>query len=461
MSPIRWIAITLIFLALAAPALAQNEPPAGGQPVTAQAADSTTLNGMFWAEPGASPVPGVLLAGAIEWWQPLIQPLRDAGYAVLVGDFHDRSSGPDADILEADAQTWLNWLAEQPGVHPYGVAVVGAEWYGTVTLLACVDDPRCATAVVLGLGEADPFDELLASGLTRYEHNLPEVLVLINDSQAQRRAVASLVAGTYQEMTIRLYPDTAINPLFSSHRDQAIADVVGWLNQYTAESAVTLDGETAVHLALSMEPSIEMQPGESHQFVLSSFDCCYVLTPVHDIVQWSVTPSDGAAIDRQTGVLTIGADTSPGSVFTVTASVENGKYTPSVEVHVFTPESNPLVGNWHEVGQITCDNQQEVSVDSNRIGELVFNADGTFSVTWMPFEVYKDYWGTYTFDLAAHTLSLSVQSGNYEPGDVHGSGRFSIDAQGRLHLEEMWLGTPQQNPNAPLACGHIFAAAGQ
>ena len=124
-------------------------------------------------------------------------------------------------------------------------------------------------------------------------------------------------------------------------------------------------------------------------------------------------------------------------------------------MHVFTPEANPLVGLWREAAQIDCATGNEF-VPTTQIGELVFGADGTFGVTWFPFEVYKDYWGTYRFDLAAGTLELVVEGGNYVPRDVDGSGRFRFDATGRLILTDLWLGTPHDGTGAP-SCGHVFA----
>ena len=60
------------------------------------------------------------------------------------------------------------------------------------------------------------------------------------------------------------------------------------------------------------------------------------------------------------------------------------------------------------------------------IGELEFRADGTFSVTWVPFETYRDYWGRYTLDLRTGRLNLQVETGNYVPPDVDGDGTFCV-----------------------------------
>jgi hypothetical protein len=76
-------------------------------------------------------------------------------------------------------------------------------------------------------------------------------------------------------------------------------------------------------------------------------------------------------------------------------------------------------------------------------------------VTWVPFESYKDYWGTYTFDLAQGTLELTITGGNTIPEDVDGEGRFARDATGALILTDLWLGTPSLERDPP-NCGHRF-----
>ncbi len=89
------------------------------------------------------------------------------------------------------------------------------------------------------------------------------------------------------------------------------------------------------------------------------------------------------------------------------------------------------------------------------IGELIFEADGTFSVTWTPFEVYRDYWGDYSFDLASGRIDLAIRGGNYIPIDARlQGGRFSIE-NSRLRLDGIWLGSPLDGPLTG-RCGHVF-----
>jgi len=198
---------------------------------------------------------------------------------------------------------------------------------------------------------------------------------------------------------------------------------------------------------------ISMQPGETTTFYVGVVECCYVFRPVVACTTWSVNPPEGASIDRYTGVFVVDPTTPSGSVFTVSANVENGRRVVSTEVHVFTPQANPFVGFWGEEAQFACGTEEEV-VPEKRIMELHFRANGTFSVTWTPFEVYKDYWGTYTYDLEKGSLELVATDGNYIPDDMDGSGSFSFE-QGRLILRDIWLGRPRDGRGLA-NCGHRF-----
>ncbi len=104
--------------------------------------------------------------------------------------------------------------------------------------------------------------------------------------------------------------------------------------------------------------------------------------------------------------------------------------------------------------EVRCDTGDTVPAAAP-IRELLFHADGRFSVTWIPFEVYRDYWGTYTQDPRAGRLSLVVEGGNYVPPDMDGDGTFAVVAPRRLVLKDMWLGSEKRR-TVPSACAAVF-----
>ncbi|XAM01319.1 hypothetical protein OT109_07980 [Phycisphaeraceae bacterium D3-23] len=96
---------------------------------------------------------------------------------------------------------------------------------------------------------------------------------------------------------------------------------------------------------------------------------------------------------------------------------------------------SPEHGYWHHV-------RNADAPEDAYIGELHLHKDG-FSVTWHPFETYKDYWGTYTFNDATAEVVFSIDNGNHVPSDFQGSGRLILDSPDRLRLVGVWLGSPR------------------
>lgn len=115
---------------------------------------------------------------------------------------------------------------------------------------------------------------------------------------------------------------------------------------------------------------------------------------------------------------------------------------------------DPIVAQWTEEVQFACKTNAE-SVPKELLGELIFKPDGTFTVTWHPFETYVDYRGTYKLEASKPNLELSAVSVNYLPKDADFAGGFSFDNQSRLILSDMWLGSGPSKLDIP-ACGHRF-----
>ncbi len=177
--------------------------------------------------------------------------------------------------------------------------------------------------------------------------------------------------------------------------------------------------------------------------------------PIEACVDWSVAPAEGASIDAD-GLVSVDASATAGTIYTVTADVEDGRRILTIDLPAYVPVEAPLVGFWSEVGQIPCMGPPDPVTPESIIYELQFVDTGDFRVTWMPFELYVDYWGTWTWDEGTGALSMTVAGGNYEPVDLDLDGTASVDeASGQLTLTDMWLGTPQGGV-APAQCGHVF-----
>lgn len=126
-------------------------------------------------------------------------------------------------------------------------------------------------------------------------------------------------------------------------------------------------------------------------------------------VRWS---AEGGATITDDGELTITRDAAPGSIVVVRAHVDT--LVAAQQILVVSPAPNPLAGQWTQDGPALCADGERPSGDIVR--ELQFRRGGTFSVTRVPFESYRDYWGTYTYEVSTGRLELVVENGNSLPG---------------------------------------------
>jgi hypothetical protein len=169
-------------------------------------------------------------------------------------------------------------------------------------------------------------------------------------------------------------------------------------------------------------------------------------------VEWSVEPSSAAGVDRSTGTITVAPDAKHNTSFLVHAKIP-GMSEISATFSVFDRKQNPLVGRWHQEGFPVCAGEKPPVTEP--IEEFDITADGTFTVTWHPFETYVDYWGAYEHNATNGAIRMKVDGGNFVPADFNGKGRFSVDAQGELTLSQVWLGS-RNAPRKPRSCVYHF-----
>lgn len=223
-----------------------------------------------------------------------------------------------------------------------------------------------------------------------------------------------------------------------------------------AQAKSPLDDETLNRLFLTYLKSYQIEPGKSHTFTLfgPAKDPGGPWELIDANVVWSVEPQNGAHIDSVTGEFTVSQSTPPGSVFEVKANVENGRRILAIKVYIYTSESHPLVRGWTERAQIMCGSGERLP-STTPIQELVIWADGTFSVTWHPLETYRDYWGTYSYDMRKGKIKFTAEAGDNIPPDLDGEGYFTLTKKGELILKGIWLGSRKEEIK-PNICGMVF-----
>ncbi|QYJ01065.1 hypothetical protein KUV46_01420 [Thalassovita mediterranea] len=163
----------------------------------------------------------------------------------------------------------------------------------------------------------------------------------------------------------------------------------------------------------------------------------YNSVPAGCIGDLNVIPAEAGRFSRDetgTAFLTISPDVEAGARVRVEGTYR-GRHLIGGPIEVFSAEQNPFVGVWRQEAG-TCPPYSAVQ-------ELVFSGGGEMSVTWTPFEVYKDYWAAFDYDPATGAFSFEVEGGNQIPEDMVTEGRAMIEGD-RLIFEDIFLGTPSQ-----------------
>lgn len=205
-------------------------------------------------------------------------------------------------------------------------------------------------------------------------------------------------------------------------------------------------------LRLSGVSTVQAVPGEDRQFQLLStvFGRAGMYREVAAPTKWAVTRSEGIAIDDK-GKLKVSKGVKHGTKFKVTASVvikeewEKEGYEQTIEQDaiVYDPKENPLVGDWTQNSETDCEGHKSEVNGNNGLRSLEFRADGSYSAAVAPFEVYRDYWGTYAYDTAKGTLKMTIDGGNSDLTALRTEGRYEFK-DGVLTIAGMQL-----HPNAP------------
>jgi hypothetical protein len=211
------------------------------------------------------------------------------------------------------------------------------------------------------------------------------------------------------------------------------------ITAFASDCQRPLDADTLNQVQLGWQADVQLQPGGTHQFQLAILSTFAASTTVTACVEWSVEPSGKGAIIDSAGVLHLDLGTPPRTRFTVSANIEKGRARREAIVIVYTAQTQPLVGLWEQTAQYDCDSGKLMEY-FKPIRELEFRAAGRFSVTWTPFEVYRDYWGEYLSDPETKMLKLKIAGGNFVPPDFQGSGTYVVINES-LELHTIFLGT--------------------
>lgn len=244
---------------------AQSDTPPKPQAVQVKAPDGLTLRGDFYAllseAVPKSGAPAVLLLHDLNGSRvdnmPLVKPLLQEGYHVLAIDvrgFGETGGKPDWEAAVNDAQIWLNWLKQQPGVHPHELTIVGEGIGANLALIACGGDTSCATSVALSPGLVDcdkrdcqadiatigkpAVDYFVTTSKNALTNGLPRHSILLLASQTDSSAKSSInqiVSLSQTEVQVRLFPQEGRGKdfLYGTLGNRVITLIATWLNEHT------------------------------------------------------------------------------------------------------------------------------------------------------------------------------------------------------------------------------------
>lgn len=157
---------------------------------------------------------------------------------------------------------------------------------------------------------------------------------------------------------------------------------------------------------------------------------------------WAVTGPATLSPDRKS--LTIAPDAPPGAI--VHVRFHHAGKPVSTQFRVVARDEIVLTGRYSQKSLEGCHGAEPVR-------ELEFRPENRFSVTFMPFETYKDYWGSYSFDPATKQIKLKVEGGNSVPANLDLEGEAEL-AEGRLRLKDIFLGSRDGAPQS--GCTYLF-----
>jgi hypothetical protein len=210
-------------------------------------------------------------------------------------------------------------------------------------------------------------------------------------------------------------------------------------------------GRTAwVHHYLEISPTLARQGTTIALRPMQARGPAMPSEPLDCTSDWQVSDPALGTISDDRKSLTIAADARPGAELVI--SYLGGGKPVRRSVRIVGKDEKVLTGIR---GQRSVEN---CSV-AGKVGEIEFTENGRFSVTFQPFETYRDYWGKYEFDPATGAVAMKVDGGNYQPPglDLEGVARFAED--GALVLEDVYLGlTGGMMPPPPVAtsCRYTF-----
>ena len=191
----------------------------------------------FTAPPGEAQRPVVILLhqyqGDRGQWKPLVQPLLDAGYALLAPDVAGlRGEGcagaGETPRCREEVGAAIEYLKGRQDVNPQSIGVIGASMGADLAIVATAAFSEVATAVALSPVTSPRGDELLGADITDYR---PHSVLIISDGD-EAEAARKLSSDVGDPVQVKVYGDKTAHGVELLDNQQVVDDIIFWLNQH-------------------------------------------------------------------------------------------------------------------------------------------------------------------------------------------------------------------------------------
>jgi pimeloyl-ACP methyl ester carboxylesterase len=199
--------------------------------VTLEATDGHNLYGKYFATSEAEGRAVLLLHQLYSThvsWTPLIYPLLDAGYRVLVVDLrgYGKTHGTiDWGAAQEDTLVWADWLKAQPGVT--SIALVGSSMGSSLALVGCAAIDGCVGAVAISPGLS--YYKVYTGDAV--QAGFPSLIVYADQDTYPKRDVPKLQELGGDSVATITYPGREHGvALFATHGD-LIPQIIAWIGE--------------------------------------------------------------------------------------------------------------------------------------------------------------------------------------------------------------------------------------
>lgn len=170
--------------------------------------------------------------------------------------------------------------------------------------------------------------------------------------------------------------------------------------------------------------------------------------PPEFISNWKASPAGQVKVSTNGAKLSVLPTAKPGANVTISASF-CGKREISRTIRIVGKDEPVITGLWREQSK-SCTGE----TPRDPVNELEIKDIGEFSITYFPFESYRDFWGKAEFDYAAGTLAMTTTGGNRVPSNAKLSGKATLTPDGKLVLDGFFLSQPETTGGE---CRYVFA----